>query len=107
MSDINRDWFSRLLLFSTTEEWFEGREEPDAQSNILLIGICRIVLGFGQERGIPFVHATGKSLPLIGSRDMTSHNGALDDLKSSLCTNCLADVGECVYIHLERYIYTI
>lgn len=107
MSDISRDWFSRLFLFSSTDEWLEGREEPNAQSNILLIGICRKVLDFGQEKGIPFVHATGKSLPLIGSLDMTSHSGALDDLKSSLRTNYLTDVGECVYIHLERYIYTI
>lgn len=94
-------------MFSTTDEWLEGREEPNAQSNVLMIGICRKVLGFGQEKGISFVHTTGKSLPLIGCLDMTSHNGALDDLKSSLCTNYLTDVGECVYIHLERYIYTI
>lgn len=107
MSDINRDWFSRLFLFSTTDEWLEGREEPNAQSSVLQIGICRKVLGFGQEKGIPFVYATGKSLPLIGSLDMTSHNGAPDDLNSSLCTNYLTDVGECVYIHSERYIYTI
>lgn len=107
MTDINRDWFSRPFLFSTTDEWLERKEEPNALSNIFLRGICRRVLGFGQERGIPFVHATGKSLPLRGSLAMTSHSGALDDLKSSLCTNCLTDVGECVYIHLERYIYTI
>lgn len=31
MSDINRDSFSRLFLFSTTDEWLEGREEPNAQ----------------------------------------------------------------------------
>lgn len=107
MSDINRDWFSSLFLFSATGEWLEGREEPNAQSSVLLIGICRKLLGFGQEKRIPFVHATGKSLPLIGSLDMTSHNGALNDLKSSLHTNYLTDVGECVYIHSERYIYTI
>jgi len=53
---------------------------------------------FGQERGIPLIHATGK--PLIANLNMTSHSCVLDDLMSFLYTNFLTYIDERVFIHI-------